>query len=77
MNLTTDKLKQLIREVLQEYSPDDAMHDMAYGTDSRKKPKAPAPKVDKIKIKDKLTALERAAMEGDPDAVAMLMAYGE
>ena len=77
MNLTTEKLKKLIKEVLQEYSPDDAMHDMAYGTDSRKKPAKPAAKAQPEQIKAKANKLMQAAMEGDPDAIAMLMAYGE
>jgi hypothetical protein len=79
MKLTAKRLKQIIKEVLSEYSGDDAMMDMEYGTDSRMPPKAatPAAKPDPEQVRAKLAALEQAAMEGDPDAIAMLMDYGE
>ena len=81
MKLTAKRLKQIIKEVLSEYeySDEDAMMDMEYGTDSRMPPKAAAPaaKPDPEQVRAKLAALERAAMEGDPDAIATLMAYGE
>ena len=67
----------LIKEVLQEYSSDDAMHDMAYDTDSRKKPAKPAAKAQPEQIKAKANELMRAAMEGNPAAIEMLMSYGE
>lgn len=61
----------------EDYDPDDLAHDMAYGTDSRKKPKAPVAQPQRQQIKSKMDKLMRDAMGGDPDAVAMLMAYGE
>jgi hypothetical protein len=61
----------------EDYDPDDLAHDMAYGTDSRKKSPMPAKKPQPQKIKSQADRLMQAAMEGDPDAIAMLMAYGE
>tara|TARA_R100000008_G_scaffold86134_1_gene78051 strand:- start:1261 stop:1503 length:243 start_codon:yes stop_codon:yes gene_type:complete len=80
MKLTTEMLKKIIKEeIMKEYSGEDAYHDMAYGTDSRKKPAPPAasPAPEPEKLSAKAQELLRKAMDGDPDAVAMLMSYGE
>ena len=80
MKLTTEILKKIIKEeIMKEYSGEDAYHDMAYDSDSRKKPAAPAQSSPPApeQLDAKAQELLKIAMEGDPDAVAMLMSYGE